>query len=103
MTDETSDPSLDAPSSPVATRADVRVALRQCPICGKPTQPRTRPFCSTRCADLDLGRWLTESYRVPVGADDDEDGESDAPPTSPSTDRPNPDRDPDHEDPPWRS
>jgi endogenous inhibitor of DNA gyrase (YacG/DUF329 family) len=36
-----------------------------CPIChGVPTE-RYRPFCSARCADIDLGRWLNESYRVP--------------------------------------
>jgi uncharacterized protein len=35
-----------------------------CPICGKP-RPDYRPFCSRRCADVDLGRWLTESYRDP--------------------------------------
>ncbi len=37
-----------------------------CPICGKPTQPRYRPFCSRRCADLDLGKWLTGSYAIPA-------------------------------------
>ena len=37
-----------------------------CPICHKPTAPAYRPFCSKRCADVDLGRWLTESYRVPA-------------------------------------
>jgi endogenous inhibitor of DNA gyrase (YacG/DUF329 family) len=36
-----------------------------CPICKKPTDPAYRPFCSRRCADIDLGKWLTESYRVP--------------------------------------
>jgi endogenous inhibitor of DNA gyrase (YacG/DUF329 family) len=47
-----------------------------CPVCGKPTQPATRPFCSPRCKDVDLGRWLNESYRVPgepIPTDDDED------------------------------
>jgi len=37
---------------------------RRCPICGKPTPPRHQPFCSTRCADIDLGRWLKGNYRV---------------------------------------
>lgn len=37
-----------------------------CPICAKPTDPEYRPFCSRRCADVDLGRWLTESYAIPV-------------------------------------
>ncbi len=37
-----------------------------CPICGKPAEePRLRPFCSRRCADVDLGRWFTGAYRVP--------------------------------------
>jgi len=36
-----------------------------CPICGKPAQPRHRPFCSARCADIDLGRWLKGAYRIP--------------------------------------
>lgn len=40
-----------------------------CPICSKPTAPDYRPFCSRRCADVDLGRWLTESYRVPADAE----------------------------------
>jgi endogenous inhibitor of DNA gyrase (YacG/DUF329 family) len=37
---------------------------RRCPICGKPAAGRHQPFCSTRCADIDLGRWLKEGYRV---------------------------------------
>lgn len=36
-----------------------------CPMCGKPTQQKTRPFCSKRCADLDLARWFNGSYAVP--------------------------------------
>ena len=35
-----------------------------CPICSKPTHATYRPFCSRRCADVDLGRWLNETYRV---------------------------------------
>jgi uncharacterized protein len=53
-----------------------------CPICNKATDPAYRPFCSRRCADVDLGRWLTESYRVPAAA---EDGEED-PDTPPAPD-----------------
>ncbi|MGA3400040.1 MAG: DNA gyrase inhibitor YacG [Acetobacteraceae bacterium] len=37
----------------------------RCPVCGKPSVAATRPFCSTRCADVDLGRWLTGQYRIP--------------------------------------
>lgn len=36
-----------------------------CPQCGKPTEQKFRPFCSKRCADLDLGKWLNEDYRLP--------------------------------------
>jgi endogenous inhibitor of DNA gyrase (YacG/DUF329 family) len=43
----------------------VRMAAK-CPICGKPGQSEHRPFCSKRCADIDLGRWLKEGYRVPT-------------------------------------
>ena len=38
---------------------------RGCPICGKARSEDYRPFCSKRCADIDLGRWLDERYRVP--------------------------------------
>ena len=36
-----------------------------CPICGKASDPKYRPFCSRRCADVDLHRWMGEVYRVP--------------------------------------
>lgn len=39
-----------------------------CPICGQPMDERFRPFCSKRCADVDLGRWLGERYVVPGDA-----------------------------------
>lgn len=35
-----------------------------CPICGKPRADAWRPFCSKRCADIDLGRWLGERYVI---------------------------------------
>ena len=37
-----------------------------CPVCSKPTAHDWRPFCSRRCCDLDLGKWLTEGYVLPV-------------------------------------
>ena len=37
-----------------------------CPICDKPGQESYRPFCSKRCADIDLGRWLNGSYTIPT-------------------------------------
>ncbi len=36
----------------------------RCPICGAPSVANRRPFCSTRCADVDLGRWLEDGYRI---------------------------------------
>jgi hypothetical protein len=48
-----------------------------CPICGKPSVQRYHPFCSGRCADIDLGRWLGERYAIPAAepGEDDESGE----------------------------
>ena len=42
-----------------------------CPICQGETVPAYRPFCSKRCADVDLGRWLNGSYAVPSSDPDD--------------------------------
>lgn len=42
--------------------------MKQCPSCGKPVQWQDnphRPFCSERCKLLDLGKWVSEEYRVP--------------------------------------
>ena len=38
--------------------------ITNCPICKKPAAEKFRPFCSKRCADIDLGGWLGERYRV---------------------------------------
>jgi uncharacterized protein len=43
---------------------------KPCPICGKPALQRFRPFCSKRCADIDLNRWFKGSYAVPVIEED---------------------------------
>ncbi|MBS0273292.1 MAG: DNA gyrase inhibitor YacG [Proteobacteria bacterium] len=40
---------------------------RKCAVCGKPQDAAYRPFCSKRCADIDLGRWLKEGYSIPGG------------------------------------
>src|SRR5262249_16604545 len=47
---------------------------KACPICGKPAAGRLRPFCSRRCADVDLNRWLGGVYAVPVKAEGGGDG-----------------------------
>lgn len=47
----------------------------RCPICNKPGVVSYRPFCSKRCADIDLARWLGGTYVI-GGREDDEDGDS---------------------------
>jgi endogenous inhibitor of DNA gyrase (YacG/DUF329 family) len=46
---------------------------RPCPICGKPSQQKFHPFCSARCAQIDLGRWLGGRYAVAKDDDEPED------------------------------
>jgi len=52
-----------------------------CPICHKEPDPKYRPFCSRRCADIDLGRWLNGSYAIPAEdhAADEEDTPAERP------------------------
>lgn len=38
----------------------------RCPQCSKPRVQAYRPFCSARCRDLDLGKWLDGSYAIPA-------------------------------------
>jgi endogenous inhibitor of DNA gyrase (YacG/DUF329 family) len=47
----------------------------RCPICGSKAEAGYRPFCSVRCRDVDLGRWLGGAYAIPGGEASDEDGE----------------------------
>ena len=49
----------------MADDRDVKRATGRCPICRKPTEAAWRPFCSKRCADVDLGRWLGGRYAIP--------------------------------------
>ncbi|HEY0331402.1 MAG TPA: DNA gyrase inhibitor YacG [Rhodopseudomonas sp.] len=48
---------------------------KRCPICGKPATEASRPFCSERCRDVDLNRWLSNSYSIPAAKDDDDDAD----------------------------
>jgi endogenous inhibitor of DNA gyrase (YacG/DUF329 family) len=48
-----------------------------CPICGKPSVQKFRPFCSKRCADVDLHRWFSGTYSAPA-AEQDEPSDADA-------------------------
>lgn len=55
------------------------MSAKLCPICGKPASEKNTPFCSPRCADVDLHRWLQGTYAIPaveVDDPDDEDGDS---------------------------
>ena len=68
MTDRSNTPPLRA----------VRIEAK-CAVCGKSVDAKYRPFCTKRCADIDLGRWLKEGYRVPT-REAPTDEEEDAPP-----------------------
>jgi endogenous inhibitor of DNA gyrase (YacG/DUF329 family) len=55
------------------------MSLIRCPICEKRFDPATSPampFCSQRCRQIDLGRWLREVYSVPIEREPEEEGES---------------------------
>lgn len=55
---------------------DAPRALKTCPICRKrPAVAEYKPFCSKRCADIDLGRWLHGAYVIPGAPETDEDGD----------------------------
>ena len=66
---------MKAPDRPSPPLRAVRTEAK-CPVCGKPADDtKYRPFCTKRCADIDLGRWLKESYRVPTEEAPDDQGE----------------------------
>jgi endogenous inhibitor of DNA gyrase (YacG/DUF329 family) len=52
----------------------------RCPMCGLASDAQYRPFCSKRCANIDLSRWLTGSYVIPGNANDNEGDDVDLPP-----------------------
>jgi len=59
------------------------MALLSCLVCGRRFDPalvRSRPFCSERCRQIDLGRWLSEKYSLPELGTDAEEDEGDRPP-----------------------
>lgn len=67
------DPGKSSPVTPLPTGA------RRCPICGKRSVLRHQPFCSGRCADIDLGRWLKGAYRVETEEPAEDGGEANEP------------------------
>jgi uncharacterized protein len=52
--------------------SDRRPPVPRCPTCGAPRSPAFRPFCSRRCRNIDLNRWLTGAYAVPAVEDEDD-------------------------------
>jgi len=62
------------PAKPKKRAGSGKRPARKCPICGKPATEASKPFCSERCRDVDLNRWLSDSYRIPA-KDDEEDAE----------------------------
>jgi uncharacterized protein len=68
-------PSADTGSAKGADKGAGNGSAKPCPICGKPSVEASRPFCSERCRDVDLNRWLSNSYAIPAAKDDDEDAD----------------------------
>lgn len=48
-----------------------KLPANPCPICGRSSAPEFHPFCSRRCADVDLARWLSDAYAIPVPEDEE--------------------------------
>ncbi|MDO9059640.1 MAG: DNA gyrase inhibitor YacG [Bradyrhizobium sp.] len=63
------------PAEPLEPAGPGKAAAKKCPICGKPAIEASKPFCSERCRDVDLNRWLSGSYVVPGRPEADEDAD----------------------------
>ncbi|MFI4998500.1 MAG: DNA gyrase inhibitor YacG [Reyranellales bacterium] len=71
---------MTTPDRPTPPLRAVRIETK-CPVCNKLADTKYRPFCTKRCADIDLGRWLKESYRVPTAETPDDEEEMPPGPT----------------------
>ena len=60
------------PAEPKGRNGAGKRPARPCPICGKPAADASKPFCSERCRDVDLNKWLSGSYAIPGRKDEDE-------------------------------
>ena len=61
---------------PADAKQPPRRGAKPCPVCGKPATAESHPFCSERCRDVDLNRWLSGSYAIPVADDETKADES---------------------------
>ncbi|HET6838168.1 MAG TPA: DNA gyrase inhibitor YacG [Bradyrhizobium sp.] len=66
---------MQAKSSKDAGTGEPAGSAKPCPICGKPATEASHPFCSERCRDVDLNRWLSGSYAIPGRKDEDEEAD----------------------------
>ncbi|MCG5236848.1 DNA gyrase inhibitor YacG [Xanthobacter oligotrophicus] len=73
---KTAAPDTGAPDAAASTPSASTYSSKPCPICSKPSAERFHPFCSKRCADVDLHRWLSGSYAIPGRPEEEEDGEA---------------------------
>jgi endogenous inhibitor of DNA gyrase (YacG/DUF329 family) len=67
------------PAQPAGAASRKPAKPAKCPICGRPSVDRYKPFCSRRCADVDLARWLTGTYAIPDKAESEDGGEGSDP------------------------
>jgi len=66
----------DPPKETDKDAGEASKASKSCPECGKPAEnPKTLPFCSPRCRDVDLNRWLSGRYVIPGKENAEEDEE----------------------------
>jgi endogenous inhibitor of DNA gyrase (YacG/DUF329 family) len=63
------------PDKPPGSAQSKKGPEKPCPICRKPATEASRPFCSERCRNVDLNRWLSNSYVIPAAKDDDEEAD----------------------------
>lgn len=79
-------PKNSSPKDASAKSGSEAKSTPACPICGQPRELAYRPFCSKRCADIDLNRWLTGQYAIPVEEEEPDDMENLMPGTTPGRD-----------------
>jgi uncharacterized protein len=60
------------PAKPANDTGSGKAAAKKCPICGKPAVEASKPFCSERCRDVDLNRWLSGRYVIPARDEEDD-------------------------------